>query len=128
MLNKLFGAKKAEYFLEIDEAKGTGNPAPSTSIEPSTQPEQKEVPTPKATKAQPKAAKKKAKAPKAKAKPAAPPTPAPVAQPKPQPQSPKQPATVGFAANNGLMPSVTPRRRPGADMKAFLDMSKTMSR
>lgn len=135
VLKNLFG-KKSEYFLEFEEAKGTGSATTAPKTEPAAPaetpapvaPAVAETPaTPvkskKAEKASaPKAAAPKAPAPKAKKSESAP---AP-AKPAPAP-APAQPAApVGGFATEYLMPSPTPRRRPGPNMKTFLDMASQM--
>ncbi|WP_199247663.1 hypothetical protein [[Phormidium] sp. ETS-05] len=128
-LKNLFG-KKSEYYLEIEEAKGTGA-ASTPKAAPAAKPEAKAAPAPEAkseAKAAPAPAAKseaKAAAPKAKTAPA--PASAPVAPPKPAPAPQKAPEPVSGFATNYLMPNATtPRRRPGANMSSFLGMAQQM--
>jgi hypothetical protein len=142
---KIFGSKKEEFFLEIDDSKGASQPetpvattetpaapAPTPTeekpVEASAPTEEKpvEADAPKAEKPakatkKGKAKSKEADAPKAEA-PAAPPAPV-------IPAKPKAPEPVVLFAPNNLMPLPNPtRRRPGANMAAFLDMAKQMKR
>ncbi len=124
-LKNLFG-KKSEYYLEIEEAKGTGV-APAPKAAPEVKSEAKAAPAPAAkseAKAAPAPAAKseaKATAPKAAA------APAPVAPPKPAPAPQKAPEPVSGFATSYLMPNATtPRRRPGANMSSFLGMAQQM--
>jgi hypothetical protein len=128
-LKNLFG-KKSEYFLELDEAKGTGSATTAPKAEPTPDPADApaaaKVEAPK-TEAAPAP---KAPAAKAPAKPApaakkSEPVLAPAAAPaKPAPAKPAEP--VGGFATQYLMPSTGPRRRPGPNMKTFLDMASQM--
>ncbi|HIK11463.1 MAG TPA: hypothetical protein IGS52_14560 [Oscillatoriaceae cyanobacterium M33_DOE_052] len=118
-LKNLFG-KKSEYYLEIEDAKGTGV-APTPKAAPAAKPEApKAVAAPAAKPAAPKAAATPAPAaPKAAA------TPAPAAPPKPAPAPQKAPEPVSGFATSYLMPNATtPRRRPGANMTSFLSMAQ----
>lgn len=126
MLKKLLKSKKTSYFLEIDDKSGQGNgKAPETSPKPAkTAKTVEEKPSPKAKVEAPKADKAPKQAPKApKAdKTSQPPqakAPAKPATAKPQPKQRKEFATRYLMPN-----SPTPRRRPGANMKSFLDMAK----
>ncbi|USR92273.1 hypothetical protein NEA10_06000 [Phormidium yuhuli AB48] len=111
-------SKKSSYFLEIDDSSGQSNGKASTESPELAKTEAKPV----AAKAQPKA--KTPEAPKAK-KAEAPKAPAPApsqpAKPQPAPQ-PKQ--RKEFATRYLMSDTPTPRRRPGANMKSFLDMAK----
>ncbi|OAB58477.1 hypothetical protein AY600_02970 [Phormidium willei BDU 130791] len=132
MLKKLLKSKKTSYFLEIDDKPGQDNgKASETSPKPAQTAKVEDKPSPQAKAEAPQAEtapKKAAKAKKApKAQPTSQPTPAkasaqPAAanpQPKPQPKQRKEFATRYLMPN-----SPTPRRRPGANMKSFLDMAK----
>jgi hypothetical protein len=131
---KIFGSKKEEFFLEIDDSKGASQPeAPVATTETPAAP----APTPteeKPVEADAPKAEKPAKATKkstAKSKEAdAPKAEAPAAPPAPViPAKPKAPEPVVLFAPNNLMPLPNPtRRRPGANMAAFLDMAKQMKR
>ncbi|GAB4285217.1 MAG: hypothetical protein Fur0025_16650 [Oscillatoriaceae cyanobacterium] len=122
-LKNLFG-KKSEYYLEIEEAKGTGV-ASTPKAAPAAKPEAKAAPAPEAksetTAAPAPAAKSEAKAAAPKAKTA--PAPAPVAPPKPAP-APQGSGVSGFATNYLMPNATTPRRRPGANMSSFLGMAQ----
>lgn len=111
---KIFGSKKEEFFLEIDDSKEASKAeAPVTPAETPKAPT--EAPEPKVE--QP----ADAEAPKAEA-PKAPPA-------VPMPAKPKAPEPVVLFAPNNLMPLPNPtRRRPGPNMAAFLDMAKQMKR
>jgi hypothetical protein len=140
LLKNLF-AKKSEYVLEIEDTKGTEAPATAPQPDPvKSEPAKVEAAKPEATapapaakkaKASPKGDKKaKASSPKAdkkaKAAPAAvaaPPQPVKVA-----PAPAKTPEPVGNFATEYLMPRTGSRRRPGANMKSFLDMASQMNR
>ncbi len=122
VLKNLFG-KKSEYFLEFEEAKGTGAATTAPKAE---------APTPASaapeieSKKIEKSLAPKAPAPKAKK---SEPVPAPAVAPaptKPAPAPAKPAAPVGGFATQYLMPSTSPRRRPGPNMKTFLDMASQM--
>ncbi|MGC9503198.1 hypothetical protein [Baaleninema sp.] len=127
MLNKLFGSKKEEFFVELDDSKGAKKEeAPTQAAAPEVKEEKKEDAVKPKKEAKP-TAKKEEKKPAAKSqkkaeKKAEKPAPAP--QPKAKPAAPKQPVATGFATQFLMPNSVTPRRRPSANMKAFLDMAK----
>lgn len=112
---KIFGSKKEEFFLEIDDSKEAPKAeSPKAPAEPpkAETPVEKPVETPVAASAE---------APKAAA-PAAPPAPA-------IPAKPKAPEPVVLFAPDNLMPLPNPtRRRPGPNMAAFLDMAKQVKR
>lgn len=118
VLKNLFG-KKSEYFLEFEEAKGTGSATTAPAEPPApVAPAVAETPaTPVKSKKAEKTSAPKAAAPKAKKSESAP---APAAAPA-QPAAP-----VGGFATEYLMPGPTPRRRPGPNMKTFLDMASQM--
>ncbi len=120
MLKKLLKSKKTSYFLEIDDSSGQSNgkaaaksPEPAkTEAKPAVAKAKPDTKAPEAPKA------KKAEAPKAQTQA---PAPSQAAKPQPAPQ-PKQRKEF---ATRYLMPNApTPRRRPGANMKSFLDMAK----
>ena len=123
-IKNLFG-KKSEYFLELDEAKGTGSATTAPKAEPAApkaEPAAAKVEAPKTEKAPA----PKAPAPKAKK---SEPAPAPAAAPapaKPAPAPAKAAEPVGGFATQYLMPSTGPGRRPGPNMKTFLDMASQM--
>jgi hypothetical protein len=115
---KIFGSKKEEFFLEIDDSKEA-----SKAEAPVTPAETPKAPT-EAT--EPKEEQPAVEAPKPEApKPEAPKAPPAV----PMPAKPKAPEPVVLFAPNYLMPLPNPtRRRPGPNMAAFLDMAKQMKR
>jgi hypothetical protein len=125
-LKNLFG-KKSEYFLELEEAKGTGSATAAPKAEPAAPvaAAAAETAAPKVeSKKTEKAPAPKAPAPKAKK---SEPAPAPAAAPaKPAPAPAKAAEPVGGFATQYLMPSTGPRRRPGPNMKTFLDMASQM--
>lgn len=116
ILGKLLPGKKKDYFLKFDEAQGKGTteakPAPKQP-----QAQAKAAPAPKQA-----TSKKTAPAPKAQPKKTAP---APMASAK---VSPKPAGPVELFAPNYLLPKPTAtRRRPGANMAMFMDMSREMN-
>lgn len=131
---KIFGSKKEEFFLEIDDSKGASKaeapvapaetpaaPAPAPTEEKPVEADAPKAEKPAKATQKGKAKSKEADAPKAEA-PAAPPAPV-------IPAKPKAPEPVVLFAPNNLMPLPNPtRRRPGANMAAFLDMAKQMKR
>ncbi len=114
ILGKLLPGKKKDFVVKFDDAQGGGKT------------EAKPAPTPKQPQAEAKAApaKKKVQAPAPKAQPqkvAA----APMASAK---VSPKAAEPVKLFAPNYLLPKPTAtRRRPGANMATFMDMSREMN-
>jgi hypothetical protein len=118
---KIFGSKKEEFFLEIDDSQGTPKaeaPAAPAAAAPATE-------APAAPTAQ-KSATAKPEAPKA----AAPAAVAPVAPTAPAvPTKPKAPEPVVLFAPDNLLPLPNPtRRRPGPNMASFLNMAQQMQR
>ncbi len=153
MLKKLFGGNKNDFYLELkEESEGkpaetskatTSNgtkaaaqapapeakteasaPAPEAKTEVKPAPEAKteaSAPAPEAKtekKSKKVSIKERKKAEKAKA-PAPAPAPAPVAK-----ASPKLPAETAFASKYLIPTNTNGRRRPGANMNAFLDMAR----
>jgi hypothetical protein len=135
---KMFGSKKEEFFLEIDDSKKPSKaeapvaPAKTPSVPAeASEPKAEQPSVAQASKAEAPKAEKPAKATKkdkAKSKEAdAPKAEAPAAPP--IPAKPKAPEPVVLFAPNNLMPLPNPtRRRPGPNMAAFLDMAKQMKR
>ncbi|MEB3826110.1 hypothetical protein [Phormidium sp. CCY1219] len=133
-LGNLFGFKKSEYYLELDESKGEQPaakaepaPAPAPKAEPAKVEKQESAPAP-APKAEPAKAKKTSK----KAKKTEQPTPAAPAaayngkvMSKEEVQKTSQ-AEGGFADRYLVPAATTPRRRPGANMNSYLDMARNM--
>ncbi|MDC0833826.1 hypothetical protein AY599_14770 [Leptolyngbya valderiana BDU 20041] len=127
MLKKLFGSKKEEFFVEIEDTQGAKtDDAPDRPAAPEAKEEKPEKTVKSEKKAKPaakkaeKKAEKKTAAPKAKK--AAKPAPAP--QPKAKPAAAQKPVETGFATRYLMPNSATPRRRPSANMKDFLNMAK----
>ena len=122
-LKNLFGGKKENFFLELDDAGGTPDAAPTPAAAVAEAP----AAEPAAPAAPPKAAKKVAKKKVAKKKAAKQqPAPQPVAQ-QPAPAAPSAPAVL-FAPNNMVPQSTGKRRSPGPSLDAFKDMAKGMGR
>ncbi|MCT7967577.1 hypothetical protein NG799_14650 [Laspinema sp. D1] len=115
-LGGLFGSKKAGYYLELEESKGS---TPATKPEAVQVKKLEPLPTEKPEPA--KVSKSKTTQKKAEPKPAAP-APAPAvaiasSEPAKPAPAPKREATPVM---------VTPRRRPGANMTSYLDMARNM--
>ncbi|MGB3236949.1 MAG: hypothetical protein WBB29_01555 [Geitlerinemataceae cyanobacterium] len=135
---KIFGSKKEEFFLEIDDSQD----APKAEASKAQTPVEKPVETPVAASAEaqeaqapaaPKAEKPAKTTKKGKAKSQEAPAPkaaAPAAPPAPAiPAKPEAPEPVMLFAPDNLMPLPNPtRRRPGPNMAAFLDMAKQVKR
>jgi outer membrane biosynthesis protein TonB len=132
-LGNLFGFKKSEYYLELDESKGeqpAAKPAPAPKAEPAKVEKQESAPAPApAPKAEP--AKEKKTSSK-KAKKTEQPTPAaPAAAYNGKVMSKEEvkktsEAEGGFADRYLVPAATTPRRRPGANMNSYLDMARNM--
>ncbi|MGK7931718.1 MAG: hypothetical protein AB4041_09830 [Microcystaceae cyanobacterium] len=126
MIQKLFGGKKQEYFLELNDAKGTQSPE-----EPVKSPKIEAEPT--KTESQPKAkavekAEKPAKTSKKSAKTVSQPKKETEPTPTPVPESTQSngktdPQSAEFATKYLLVPTGS-RRRPGPSLNTF----KTMAR
>jgi len=130
VLKNLFG-KKSEYVLEIEENKDTKAAAPApepAKSEPAKPEAAAPAPSAKKAKSAPKADKKAKAAPKADKKAKAAPKAAAPQPVKAAPAPAKAPEPVGNFSTEYLMPRTGPRRRPGANMKSFLDMASQMSR
>jgi hypothetical protein len=110
--------KSNGYFLELDDAKGTGsssNGAVAKAAEPAKKPE------PVAVKAESKSAKKpEPVAAKAESKPAKKPEPVAAAKALNLPE----PKVTNFATDYLLPNSSNGRRRPGANMASYLDLAR----
>ncbi len=123
-LKNLFGGKKEDFFLELDDAGGTPDSAAPTPAAAVAEAPVAEPAAPAAPQEAPKKVAKKKSPKKKAAKPQAAPQPAPVAPAPPAPAAP----TVLFAPNN-LVPQPTGKRRsPGPSLDAFKDMAKGMGR
>ncbi len=126
MLKKLFGDKKDEFFVELDDSKPT-QPAKSAEVKkpepkPEPKPEVSETVAEKPTEEKPKAKKSKKTSIK---KEAAKPAPAPVASGVNNGQAPKkpEPTEVEFATKYLIMPTGG-RRRPGPSLSNFKNMAR----
>jgi hypothetical protein len=112
----LGGKKQGDFFLELDETQSPeAAPAAIAAVAAVATPEAAAVGTPEAPAAAPKATKNAKKGSQAPAAPA----PGAISVPKP---------TVTFAEASKAAPVPTPRRRPGANMGAYIDMAKTINR
>jgi hypothetical protein len=133
--------KSSGYFLELEDAKSTGNSASAPAGNPTpANPASAKAPEPAAAEAQPVAAAttaqpqaepaQKSSARKAKlaaaaeqAEPAKPTAPVAV-NPVNNSLNLPQPTVTNFATEYLIPKTATPRRRPGANMSNFLDMAR----
>ncbi len=141
MLKKLFGGKKNDFYLELKEesqgkpaetSKATASngtkaaaqapaPEPKTEAAPAPEAKTEATPAPEAKtkkKSNKVSIKERKKSEQAKA-PAPAPAPAPVAK-----ATPKLPPETAFASKYLIPTNTNGRRRPGANMNAFLDMAR----
>lgn len=125
MLKKLFGGKKDEFFIQLDESKDAKAPQPKAEPKPEAAPAPVAVEAPPAEAPQPAPAqskktsiKKESK--KAKAEPAKEAAPVPAA-PAPKPQ----PTQVEFATKYLITDSLA-RRQPGPSLNKFKEMARTL--
>jgi len=114
MLKKLFGGKKEEFFIQLDESQDAKTPEPKA--EPAPAPVAVEAPPAEGAPAK----SKKTSVKKAKAEPAKEVAPAPVA-PAPKPQ----PTQVEFATKYLITDSMA-RRQPGPSLNKFKEMARTL--
>ncbi len=126
-LGNLFGFKKTEYFLDLDDSQGSKDAKPSqpAKAEPAkAQAQEQKAAAPGAAKAEP----AKATAAKPAQKAAQPATAAQNGQAaKPAaPAKAPEPAVSGFATRYLVTASNGSRRRPGANMSSYLTMARDM--
>lgn len=112
MLKNLFGGKKKEFFVELDESKAPKQEAPAVAPEAPVAAETvKETPKPATTS---KKTSVKSKAPSTQPAPA----PAVVAAPKKA-----EPTEVAFASKNPIIPTLA-RRTPGPSLNKYKEMAR----
>ncbi len=135
MIGKVFGfGKKSDYFLELDEAQGTGSAAPAKPVATQTAPVEAAVEAPAKKEEQPKKAQKKVSkkaqpAPKeAKEQAKATIEAISVSTPKEPPSLNNglqtTPAGMTFAPDYLMSKPTSSRRRPGPSMNMFKDIAR----
>lgn len=124
-LGGLFGSKKSEYFLELEDSKSE-SAAKAQAGKPEPAKVEKTAPAPAAAKAEPAIATKTTTEKKTAEKAPAAAAYSGKAIAKEDLQQ-KAPQAVGGFATSYLVPTPnTPRRRPGANMGSFLDMARNV--